>query len=190
MSGASNRVSNWKRSHMNKIFPLIDQIKDAKLQSLTMQCWEEATRRGGWKKEDLGKIPFTLLPARQIVSIVVHTNGVSESAVAMAKVLENSYGGVFKINWDILFSGGILHDVGKVLEYALENGSYVKSKTGKLIRHPVSGAALAWELGLPDEVIHIIAGHSFEGDKTPRSIEGILVHHADFANFEALGGKA
>jgi hypothetical protein len=39
-------------------------------------------------------------------------------------------------------------------------------------------------------VVHIIASHSFEGDRTPRSVEAILVHHADFANFEALGGKA
>jgi putative nucleotidyltransferase with HDIG domain len=175
---------------MNRIFPSIDKIKDARLKSQTIKCWEEAIRRGGWSKDDLRKIPFTLLPARHMVSIAEHTNGVTESAIAMGKVLEKSYGGVLKIDWDILIAGGILHDVGKVLEYARENGAYVKSKTGKLIRHPVSGAALAWELGLPEEVVHIIAGHSFEGDKTPRSIEGILVHHADFANFEALGGKA
>ena len=102
----------------------------------------------------------------------------------MGQVLEETYHGAVKVNMDILISGGLLHDVGKVLEYALEDGKYVKSKNGKLIRHPVSGAALAWELGLPDEVVHVIASHSFEGDKTPRSIEGILIHHADFTNFE------
>jgi putative nucleotidyltransferase with HDIG domain len=175
---------------MIKIFPLIGGIKDAKLKGLTVNCWEEATRRGGWKKEDLEKIPFTLLPAKHMVSLVMHTNTVTESAIAMGQAMEKAYPGIIKIDMDILISGGILHDVGKVMEYALENGAYVKSKTGRLIRHPVSGAALAWELGLPDEVVHVIAGHSFEGDKTPRSVEGILIHHADFTNFEALGGKA
>jgi putative nucleotidyltransferase with HDIG domain len=175
---------------MNKIFPLVEKIKNPKLRELTIKCWEEATRRGGWQKSDLEKIPFTLLAARHMVSIVVHTNTVTQSAIAMGEVMEKAYSGAIKIDMDILITGGILHDVGKVLEYALENGTYVKSKTGKLIRHPVSGAALAWELGLPDEVVHVIASHSFEGDKTPRSVEGILIHHADFTNFEALGGKA
>jgi putative nucleotidyltransferase with HDIG domain len=175
---------------MNKIFPLIERIKDSNLKGLTIKCWEEAVKRGGWKKDDLYKIPFTLLAARNMVSLVAHTNAVTESAVAMAGVILKAYPEAIKMDMDILISGGILHDVGKVLEYALENGTYVKSKTGKLIRHPVSGAALAWELGLPEEVVHVIASHSFEGDKTPRSIEGILIHHADFTNFEALGGKA
>ena len=175
---------------MHDVFPLIEKIINQKLRSLTAKCWEEAIRCGGWTKSDLNDIPFTLLPAKYTPSILIHTNGVTESAVAMAPVLEKAYGGNIKIDMDILISGSILHDVGKVLEYAFENGIYVKSKTGKLIRHPVSGAALAWELGLPDEVVHIIASHSFEGDKTPRSIEAILVHHADFTNFEVLGGKA
>jgi putative nucleotidyltransferase with HDIG domain len=175
---------------MNKIFPLVERIKDARLKELTIKCWEEATKRGGWKKEDLHKIPFTLLQARHMVSLVMHTNTVTETAVAMGVVMEKAYPNAVRVDMDILLCGGLLHDVGKVLEYALENGAFVKSKNGKLIRHPVSGAALAWELGLPDEVVHVIASHSFEGDKTPRSIEGILIHHADFTNFEALGGKA
>jgi putative nucleotidyltransferase with HDIG domain len=175
---------------MNKIFPIIDKIKDSGLRQKTIKCWEEAIKRGGWQKADLEKIPFTLLPAKHMVSLIMHTKTVTEAAVAMGRVIAEAYPNAIKIDMDILISGGILHDVGKVLEYALENGTFVKSKNGKLIRHPISGAALAWELGLPDEVVHVIASHSFEGDKTPRSVEGILIHHADFTNFEALGGKA
>jgi putative nucleotidyltransferase with HDIG domain len=175
---------------MIKIFPLIEKISDQILKTKTITCWEEALKRGGWTKKDLDNIPFTLLPATYRPSLVIHTNGVTESAIAMSHVLVNSYSGHVKVDMDILISGGILHDVGKVLEYALEDGKFVKSKNGKLIRHPVSGAALAWELGLPDDVVHIIASHSYEGDKTPRTAEAILIHHADFTNFEALGGKA
>lgn len=175
---------------MNKIFPLIDRISDSSLLARTVSCWEEAVKKGGWTKDDLYKIPFTLLPAEYKPSIVTHTNGVAESAVATAEVLKRIYGDHIKIDMDILISGAILHDVGKVLEYAEKDGKYRKSELGKLVRHPVSGAALAAEMGLPAEVQHIIATHSYEGDKTPRTVESVLVHHADFANFEALGGKA
>ena len=175
---------------MNKIFPLIDRISNSSLLARTVQCWEEAVKRGGWNKKDLSKIPFTLLPAEYRPSIVEHTNGVAETAVASAEVIKRTYGDNVNIDMDILISGAILHDVGKVLEYALKDGKYVKSELGKLVRHPVSGAALAAEMGLPAEVQHIIASHSYEGDKTPRTVESVIIHHADFTNFEALGGKA
>jgi len=62
--------------------------------------------------------------------------------------------------------------------------SKVKGIRGKLLRHPISGAALAWSLGLPEEVCHIIAAHSKEGDHVKRSPEAFVVYHCDFANFE------
>ena len=48
---------------MNKVFPLIDRISDSSLLARTVSCWEEAVKKGGWNKEDLYKIPFTLLQA-------------------------------------------------------------------------------------------------------------------------------
>lgn len=175
---------------MNKLFPLIDRISDSSLLARTVSCWEEAIKRGGWSKQELDSIPFTLLPADYKPSIVVHTNGVAECAVAMGEIIKRIYGSNVYLDMDILISGAILHDVGKVLEFAVEKKGYVKSKYGKLVRHPISGAILAEEVGLPPEVVHIIWSHSHEGDKTPRTVESVLVHHADFANFEALGGKA
>jgi putative nucleotidyltransferase with HDIG domain len=175
---------------VNKLFPLIDRISDSSLLARTVSCWEEAIKRGGWIKQELDSIPFTLLPADYKPSIVVHTNGVAECAVAMGEIIKRTYGSNADLDMDILISGAILHDVGKVLEYAVEKKGYVKSKYGKLVRHPISGASLAEEVGLPPEVVHIIWSHSHEGDKTPRTVESVLVHHADFANFEVLGGKA
>lgn len=174
---------------MNKIFPLIDRISNSSLLARTVSCWEEALKRGGWTKEDLFRMPFTLLDADFKPSIVDHTNGVAESAVVMAEALKRTYGDHIIIDMDILISGAVLHDVGKVLEYAAKQNGFVKSEYGKLVRHPISGASLAEAIGLPPEVVHIIATHSHEGDRSPRTVESILVHHADFANFEALGGK-
>jgi hypothetical protein len=45
---------------------------------------------------------------------------------------------------------------------------------------------------LPDAVSHIVATHSFEGDRVQRSIESIIFHHADFIDFDIallLGGS-
>jgi hypothetical protein len=54
------------------------------------------------------------------------------------------------------------------------------------VRHPLGGAAVAHRFDLPPEVIHMIAGHSKEGDLGPQTTDGWIVHHADFMNFEPL----
>lgn len=70
------------------------------------------------------------------------------------------------------------------MEYVKKDGKYVKGKYGEKFRHPVSGALLAKELGLPDEVVLIIYAHSHEGDKLKRSPEAVIVNHSDFIDFE------
>jgi putative nucleotidyltransferase with HDIG domain len=88
------------------------------------------------------------------------------------------------MNMDFVIAGGLVHDVGKLLEYEKKGKKYVKSSYGKLIRHPVSGYALALESGLPVEVAHIVAAHSVEGEKVERSNEAILINHCDFIDFD------
>ncbi len=93
----------------------------------------------------------------------------------------------FTYDRDILIAGGILHDVGKFLEYEKDDsGKIVKSKFGKFLRHPFSGAALAYEMKLPAMVVHIIATHAHEGDNGYRCPESILVNKADFITFDTL----
>ena len=62
----------------------------------------------------------------------------------------------------------------------------MKSREGKLLRHPISGAAFAFKYDIPQEVLHIIAAHSKEGDGVRRTVEAVIVNHADFVNFDAL----
>ena len=85
---------------------------------------------------------------------------------------------------DVLISGAILADVGKLLEYELnENGETIQSKYGKYLRHPFSGVSLAEKCGVPPEVCHIIASHAAEGNLVKRSTEAYIVHHADFMTY-------
>ena len=83
--------------------------------------------------------------------------------------------------------GALLHDIGKLLEYEnRDDGMTVQTRYGRLIRHPFSGAALAAEFGLPEDVIHMIAAHAGEGEKVKRTPEATLINKADFMSFESL----
>jgi putative nucleotidyltransferase with HDIG domain len=168
-------------------FPQIDKIKDAALREQVIE--NTALKRGKWRATDLEQIPFSMLAASCGVSLAAHTRNVTDCCIKLGEVLEKAYKPLFQIHSDYLIAGAILHDVGKALEYCSTEAGYGISKSGKLLRHPISGAALAAELGLPDEVVHIIAVHSKEGDGGFRSPEAWIIHHADFVNFEPLRNR-
>jgi len=166
------------------LYPEIKEISDSGLREKTSKAWEIALEKGGWKVDDLLQMPFTLLIEKVSVNIVEHTRAVTLTCLKIADVLNKMYGGKVLVKRDFLVSGALLHDVGKLFEYKREENRFVKSDEGKLLRHPISGANLASSLGLPTEVVHIIAAHSKEGDGIRRSIEAVIVNHADFINFD------
>lgn len=164
---------------MNKIetcfLKELQLIKNQELKNKVINVWKEASNRGKWKSLD--DIPFTILFEKS-GKLTDHTKRVTKLAKSILDNREE------KLNQDYLIAGALLHDVGKLLEYEYVNGKYVKSEIGKKFRHPVSGALLAKELGLPDEVVFIIYAHSHEGDELKRSPEAIIVNHCDFIDFE------
>ena len=174
------------KTKIKKIFPELDLIKDKKLRQKTIDVWIEAIEIGGWKITDLERIPFTLLIPDCPVNIIEHTRSVTQIAIEAAKKLLQFNGDAYEIDMDILISGGLLHDVGKIVEYVDEPDGIRKSEMGKLLRHPFSGAGLAMRHDLPDKVVHMIAVHAKEGDGGYRCPEAVVVHHADFMNFEPL----
>jgi putative nucleotidyltransferase with HDIG domain len=168
-----------------QLFPEIKSVEDASLREKIEQVWLLAMERGGWTIDELLKIPFTLLIPNTQINLVEHTRAVTNCALQIAEILRASYPAM-TINADFLIVGGLLHDVGKLLEYERSGNLYRKSRNGTMLRHPVSGANLASECGLPAEVVHIVYTHSKEGDRYERSIESIIIHHSDFVNFEPL----
>lgn len=170
------------------LFPELSLIKDRELRAKVAATWQDAIDSGGWKPEDLRRIPFTLLIPGVKFDLVHHTRAVTQTAVRIAETLRENYGAAIKLDMDILVAGAILHDVGKLLEYAKQGKVIGKSDFGALLRHPFSGQALAYKHGLPASVLHMIAYHSKEGDLGKRIAEAIVVHHADFVNFEPLKG--
>ncbi|MFZ2956193.1 MAG: HD domain-containing protein [Candidatus Ozemobacteraceae bacterium] len=174
------------KEELLKLIPEFNEIKNAELREKTIRAFVMAMERGGWQPEDLGKIPFTLLIKDTPISLLEHIRAVTGVCMGMARAMTPIFGNRFPINWDFLVSGAILHDVGKLLEYKRDANGYGKSSSGKLLRHPFSGVQIATLAGLPDEISHIIANHSHEGDHGRRTTEGVMLHHADFTTFEPL----
>ncbi len=173
------------RNKIVELFPRIKDIKDDDLREKTITCWERSLALSPFDIDDLDKIPFTLLLEETDISLLKHTNAVTNTAIKIAESFIENYGEKKPVNMDWVISGAILHDVGKVLEFERdENGKVVKSYHGKRLRHPVSGGIVASEVGLPLEVVHIIVAHSKEGNFTKRITESWIIHHADFVNFE------
>lgn len=166
----------------------LEQIKDTSLRENVIDIWVKAADKGGWAPQDLEDIPFTLLTETLGLNLVEHTIAVTEGASGLAKAILETYRSVpFDINMDWLIAGGLLHDVGKLLEICMNpQGKYQKSHQGQCARHPISGAILAAQAGLPDEIINIIACHAKEGEGRPKRIETVLIHQADFAVFDPM----
>ncbi|HMS39284.1 MAG TPA: HDIG domain-containing protein [Pyrinomonadaceae bacterium] len=169
--------------------PEIKLIKDADLREKTVQVWEDALTEGGWTLEALHKMPFSIFVENCNISFIEHVRTVCKMCVAVADVLQESYGTRSNINYDYLISGALLADVGKLIEYEMRDGKITKAGRGQHLRHPFTGVAMSHFRGIPPEVQHIIATHSKEGELMIRSNESVIFHHADFIDFDLVSKK-
>ena len=112
----------------------------------------------------------------------------TKGAIGLARGQMETYARMpYKIDMDRLVAGGLLHDVGKLLEIGHnDDGTYSRSRSGYCQRHPISGAILAAKAGLSEEMINVIACHAKEGEGRPQVVETQLLHQADFASFNPL----
>jgi len=174
---------------MNKevlsLWPELEWIEDNGLKEKTAKTWELALERSVLTPGDLNRIPFTLLCGPDLkVTFMDHKRSVVHIVRDAAQKINDMYHGELTCDMDVVIAGAILADVGKLLEYVLdENGKAVQGTYGKYLRHPFSGVSLAEECGVPADVCHIIATHAGEGNMVKRTTEAYVVHHADFMTF-------
>ncbi len=174
----------------------LEKISSPELREKVVATWHKACEIGGWNNfEEIETMPFTMLTDTHGVNFVEHTIAVTEGAIGLAASQKATYKKLpYEIDMDRLVAGGILHDVGKLVETIKDGqGGFKKSLTGKCTRHPISGTVLAAQAGLDDKTLNTIACHAKEGDGRPQVIETVLIHQADFATFNPLvmlnGGK-
>jgi len=167
--------------------PEFNLIQDAELREKCIRVWQRALEAGGWEIEALLKMPFTLLIEDSKVSIIEHTRLVTNICMSAIDFLKKAYSDSVPIKDDYMAACGLLHDVGKLVEIGKsEDGKFVKTECGRLLRHPFSGVGLCYLEDIPEEIIHAVACHSKEGEGQRKTPEAIILHHADFITFETL----
>jgi 3'-5' exoribonuclease len=116
--------------------------------------------------------------------LVEHTLKVVEFCEKAAELYE-------LVNRDLLISGALLHDIGKIYTYSL-SGFIDYTDEGRLLGHIVSGDELINEKikkveGFPQELAlqlrHLILAHQgqleFASPVVPQTLEAIILHYAD-----------
>ena len=187
---AMNSVLRLSEEELVELLPEFNEIHDPDLRSKSLAVWEEGMALGDWTVEALAEIPFTLLAEDVDVTFIEHVRTVCRMCLAMEQVLVEAYGERAQIDHDTLVAGALLADVGKLIEYRREaDGKTVFADMYCYLRHPFTGVALAYKHGIPESVLHVIATHSWEGDKFKRRPESIIFHHADFTDFDLVKFK-
>ncbi len=176
-------------SELTTLIPEFNEIKNDDLRQRTMAVWEEALEIGGWSLDELAEMPFTLLAENVEVSFPEHVSTVCKLCIAMEGVLREAYGDRYGIDRDDLVAGALLADVGKLIEFRKKDGEYEWASMYQYLRHPFTGVGLCFKHGIPEAVMHVVATHSWEGDKFKRRPESIIFHHADFTDFELSKSK-
>jgi len=124
--------------------------------------------------------------------LLEHTLAVTEICDAISRVYHN-------LNYDLLISGAILHDIGKIREYKTLATTEVTDE-GKLLGHITIG--YGWVLEkikqindfpqeLRDRLLHIILSHhgqkEFGSPKRPKILEAFIVYYVDHMDAD-IGG--
>ncbi|MBN1287843.1 MAG: hypothetical protein JXB47_20760 [Anaerolineae bacterium] len=183
-------MSTGLSTEIAELLPEIHEIRDEALRVKVGAVWADAMQQSGFTAEDVARMPFTLLAENVPVSFIEHVRTVCKMCIAVAGVLSEAYGARSNIDRDVLIAGALLADVGKLFEYEDDGtGGFRFAPMYQYLRHPFSGVGLCWKHDIPPAVLHVIATHSWEGEKFKRRPESIIFHHADFIDFDLVKTK-
>lgn len=121
----------------------------------------------------------------------VYIGGLLEHTLSVVRLLDKAAGHYTGVNRDLLITGGILHDIGKIYEFSFER-IVEYSDAGRLVGHIVMGVEMvdAKIAAMPDfpeqtamELRHLILSHhgvlEYGSPKRPKTLEALIVHHMD-----------
>ncbi len=129
-----------------------------------------------------------------IVGLLEHTIQVVELSIENARIMEQ-LDSSFSYNSDLLISGAILHDIGKMYCYDFSEDSPITlSTTFKQQEHIIHGVKIVSQeirSKFLDQIIHIIASHhntkEWGSPVEPGCYEAWIVHFADGLSSKILG---
>ena len=174
-------VDEERRKRIRQLLPEIDLVHDKKLQEKIVEAWLAAWCRGNYR--NLEKAPFgTSTPN---FNLIEHVRATTKIAVQMATVIQSTYN--VRTNLDTLVTACLLHDIDKVAMYKEDRkGIHVKTEAGEMFPHGFLGAHIAWNIGLSDDVVHMIATHSPSSPLLPNTTEGVIAVYADLAAADCI----
>ncbi|MCB8878083.1 HD domain-containing protein [Acidisoma silvae] len=185
MNGYSIALPDAVRQSIREDLPEVDLISKQSLREQCIDAWAIALSFSSFKRvRDLPgeAIPGTLLLKEGGQDL--HLRGVTKLALGYVDYFAAAFP-LADIDRDIVIAGGLCHDVGKTFECDPENQQRWNKDGSRFgwpsLRHPIYGAHICLLAGLPEEVAHIAASHSPEGDNVKRSLECVVIHEADVA---------
>lgn len=181
MSEAKATDREARRARIRELFPELEQIGRADWREAVTDIWVDVWNDSPWN--DPADCPKHATHVQDVPN-VTHTRSVTQLALAAAERVEQLHG--VRIDRDVLVAGALLHDVSKLLESEHGPEGPRPSRTGRLLQHAVLGAGRAAAYGLPDEVLHIVVGHTHQSANVPATHEAILVHYVDFLDSDVL----
>jgi len=120
-----------------------------------------------------------------------YLRGLWEHSLAVAGIAESIAHLYPEVNLDLVLTGALLHDIGKIFEYEYER-SIAYTTEGRLLGHIMMGAEfLSREMALmPDfdadlriRLLHVLTSHhgryEWQSPKRPKSMEAVIIHYAD-----------
>lgn len=170
---------------LEQMFPDFLEIRDPTLREQAEKAMAMAMEQGGWNEENIQYAPVTLSWKGNDVSWIEHVADVTRMCILEFDQMKKYYTRHnIPFSRDVVVAGALLHDIGKLTEFVPgEGNTAVHSENFQLMRHPLSGAIIASQAGLPDSVVHLIATHSFEGDRSYQTLESDFVRTVDIFVF-------
>jgi 3'-5' exoribonuclease len=160
---------------------LMASVKEESLRKLLRHLLGPKSETGQW---------FRQAPAAKrnhhayVGGLLEHTVSVTRLCAGMA----SHYGTI--VDRDLLVTGALLHDIGKVAEIAVEAG-FPYTTAGKLLGHILLGLEMVHDAGrrldVPESrlrlVEHLIAAHQgryeWQSPREPHTLEALILHYAD-----------
>jgi 3'-5' exoribonuclease len=171
-----------RREMVEKLNSLVHSVKNVYLKKLLMLIFEDKDYYPA----------YINAPAAQKIHHA-YIGGLLEHSLEVAKICENiaaNYSDV--IERDLLITGALLHDIGKIKEYDFSSISFEMTDIGKLVGHLILGKEMVdekiREINEFPEHLKLAIGHmiiSHHGEKewgspeVPKTMEAFALFHAD-----------
>jgi len=169
---------------------LTGKIRDKKFRVKVEKFFESSLKKMG----RMGGVDFFSSPAGKshhhsyVGGLVQHTFSTVKIALALVDVLEKVYGWK-NINKDYVLAGALLHDLYKPTTYIFrENGTIDFSSLGERLDHLSILVGEAYKNNFPTDFIHVLAAsHGDSSPISPKTIEALIVHLADYVDSRLIG---